>query len=278
VPLRRALDEVTWEVRAREAIRNILASEAPRALQTALTVERHGITLRVLVVGAADRSAALERILQTRVETATGVKPAISVTAMPDARTMALVAQTRASDETEPERVSALRRRVSELLTDIWPSAQAGTLVGWDFVLPAAGNPAVVVRHLGDSLGVAGEALLARELSRGVGVALVVQDVALSPVPLVAAAGRERQWYDAARNTLDWVARTSGTLACVTGPTGAGRRSNAVHRSLLQEIRASPAATSGRLFVRDSTQWTVRASVGECWTTDSSQTTGQRKS
>jgi uncharacterized hydrophobic protein (TIGR00271 family) len=279
VPLRRALDEVTWEVRAREAIRKILASEAPRAIQTTLNVERHGITLRLLVVGAPDRSGALERILGTRVEAATGVKPTIFVTAMPDAKTMALAAQSRATAaETEPERVSALRQRVSELLTAIWPSAQVGTLVGWDFVLPAAGKPTVVVRHLGDSLGLAGEALLARELSRGVGVALQVTDAALSPIALVAAAGREQQWYDGARTTLDWVSRTTGTMACVTGPVAAGRRSNAVHRSLLQAIQASPTATSGRVSMRDSTRWTVRASVGECWTADSSRTRGQGKS
>jgi uncharacterized membrane protein len=36
VPLSRALDEVTWEVRARDAIRRILGSQAPRAVQTSV--------------------------------------------------------------------------------------------------------------------------------------------------------------------------------------------------------------------------------------------------
>jgi uncharacterized hydrophobic protein (TIGR00271 family) len=278
VPLRRALNEVTWEVRAREAIRSIVVKEAPHAVQTTLTVERHAIALRLFVVGSAERSAALERALETRVEAATGVKPTIAVTAMPDAKSMSVAAQVRATAEADPERVSAIRQRVAELLTEIWPSEQAGSLAGWDFVLPSAGNPSVVVRHLGDSLGAAGEALLARELSTRVGIVLDVADAALSPIPLVAADGREQQWYAAARNTLEWVARTNGTNACVTGPSAPGRRSSTAHRTLLQAIQASPAATSGRLLMRDSSQWTVRASIGPCWTTDSTRAGGQSKS
>jgi uncharacterized hydrophobic protein (TIGR00271 family) len=278
VPLRRALNEVTWEVRAREAIRSIVVKEAPRAVQTTLTVERHAIALRLFVVGSAERSSALERTLETRVEAATGVKPTIAVTAMPDAKSMSVAAQVRATAAPDPARVSAIRQRVTELLAEIWPSEQAGGLAGWDFVLPSAGNPRVVVRHLGDSLGAAGEALLARELSRNIGVVLEVADAALSPTAVVAVAGRERQWYDTARNTLEWVARTNGTSACVTGPSASHRRPSAVHRTLLQAIQTSPAAASGRLLMRDSSQWTVRASVGPCWTTDSTNARGQTKS
>ena len=43
VPLRRALDEVAWEVRARAAVQATLGREPGKVVQTRSRIERHGI-------------------------------------------------------------------------------------------------------------------------------------------------------------------------------------------------------------------------------------------
>ena len=60
-PLSRALDEVSWEVRARDAIRRILAREAPRAVQTSIAVERHAVDLHLVLIASSEQAATLER-------------------------------------------------------------------------------------------------------------------------------------------------------------------------------------------------------------------------
>jgi hypothetical protein len=76
---------VTWEVRTRDAIRRIVRDEDPQAMQTALTVDRNGLGIRLLVIGTIDRARNLEDSLIARVAREVGVPPTVSVVAVPDA-------------------------------------------------------------------------------------------------------------------------------------------------------------------------------------------------
>ena len=89
VPLRRALNEVTWEVRARDGIRRILGEVAPRAVQTSVTVERHTVSLHLVLIGSSELASATEQNIRRAVTSTTGVEPTVVVSAVPDAQTLA---------------------------------------------------------------------------------------------------------------------------------------------------------------------------------------------
>ena len=109
VPLRSALDEVSWEVRARNAIQRLLDVEDPRAVQSALTVERRSVVLRLLIVGSPQQAATLQRRLGERIASATLVTPSVSVMAVPDANVLKATLRQRRACLREAQR----RRRPS---------------------------------------------------------------------------------------------------------------------------------------------------------------------
>lgn len=270
VPLRSALEEVTWQVRARDAVRQILADEAPRAVQTRADVERHGISLRLVVIGSQDRAAELERRVRTRVERATGVAPAVVITAVPDAR--ALSAATSAAElaarsdpaQAAPIDLSTLGTHIEQPLLDAWPAAAAGALLDWKLMLPARGAPVLTVYHIGPTLGVAGEALLARTLDGALTQRPRIEDAALTASVAAAPLGREASWHSGAMPLLDWVAGVRGATACVRAPIGDGRRKSAKQRALIDSIRASAASQAGRVTMTDSSAWRIAVVAGAC--------------
>ncbi|MDQ2665533.1 MAG: DUF389 domain-containing protein, partial [Gemmatimonadota bacterium] len=83
-PLRQALTEVTWEVRARDAVRRIVHEISPSAVQTQVSIERRTLSLRVLIVGTTARAVIVEDSLIGLIERATGVTPTVSVVALPN--------------------------------------------------------------------------------------------------------------------------------------------------------------------------------------------------
>ena len=222
VPLRRALNEVTWEVRARAALRKIVEEESPRAMQTSVVVERHTLRLRLLIVGTSTRAADVERRVSARLKTATGVVPAVSIVAMPDAQMMLAAAAAErhvpnADVDTAPK--LGMRERAAHAIASEWP-AVAGRLLHWDLTVSSGDSLLVVVRHLGEPLHGAGEAMLGRALSTQLQTPVRVQDVSLPSSPLIARGGQLTSWTDTTRALLGIVATTDGAVACVYGPIG----------------------------------------------------------
>lgn len=265
VPLRRALDEVTWEVRARDAIRRILASVAPRAVQSALTVERHAVTLHLVLVGSGDFAAGLERRLETAIAARTGVVPTVTVTAVPDTRTLtAATARTAGAQDAQAIDIATIRQRTGEAIAVEWPTAAAGPLAGWQLVVPSATIPTILVFHLGDAIGDAAAALLADRWSSRVGARLLVRDSAIAPAIAVGPLGREAEWLRAAAPLLAFVDGADRATACVKGPMDSTRTITDAQRAAWTSVRASTAATTGRLTASDSAGWSFRIAVGPC--------------
>ena len=124
IPLRRALDEVTWEVRTRDAIRRIIAAESPRAVQTSAVVERHTVALRLRVVGSSERAANLEAALVARIAGAAGVVPMVSAVPVADARVLAASAATdpRRTATTLSAPIGEVSQHLSTALIAPWPA------------------------------------------------------------------------------------------------------------------------------------------------------------
>ena len=280
VPLARALDEVTWEVRARAAIRRLLAADAPQAVQTTVRVAAHHVTLRLVVVGAAARAAHLEEQLRTRIAARVGGRtPDVTVTAVADAGALAAILRARdvqapppsAPPAPAPPPVADLRRHVDAALAARWPTAAAGPLVAWDAAVSggsgdsamaaADGAPRpieVTVRYIGAPLGPAGEAILAAALTGDLDAPTHVTAVALPRDPVTAPRREPTRWMRTVRPVLADVASTPGAWACVDEP--AWPAAHAVRRA----IATSAAARAGRLVVVPGPRWTLRVALGTC--------------
>lgn len=265
VPLRRALDEVASQVRARAAVRRVLAAEAPRAVQTELAVERGGATLRLLILGSADSAARLERRLTSQIAAAGVAAPAVRVRAVADARALAAAAQraTLPDPAERPATLAPLGDRLGAWLGARWPAA-AGPLLAWSVELPHTGAAVVTVRHLGDPLAATGEALLAAGLSEALDADVRVAAVALPSVPLVAAPGAETAWLERAAPVLRAVAETPGVTACVESTTSRGSRARSEAARVRRALETSDVARAGRLFVTPGPAWTLRVAAGDC--------------
>ncbi|MEO7085304.1 MAG: DUF389 domain-containing protein [Gemmatimonadaceae bacterium] len=266
VPLRHALNEVTWEVRSRDAIRGILQSEAPRAVQTSISVERHVISLHVIIVGSNATAAQIQTTVEHRIRVATGVAPSVGVVAVPDAKSLATAVAAKANALDNPPNsieLRDLRQTIATTALSDWPGSVVGPLVAWRVVVTNSDSLVVEVHHAGPALGPAAEDLVARNLGSALGAPVRVIDFPLPISGVTAALGREREWLGRAQPILDWVAATDGAVACVLAPVAESRKSTASERAAIAKIRESAAFRAGRLAISDSSGWSIRAG-GQC--------------
>ena len=134
LPLRRALEEVAWEVRARQAVASELAGVAGRTVQSSVDVVDHRVHVTLFVVDDAAHARALERDLSLRLSAATGVVPEVHATAVPNAEALREAARVAPAPKPEPVMVPDLHAstvRLSEALTHEWPVEVAGPLADW---------------------------------------------------------------------------------------------------------------------------------------------------
>ncbi|MDF2773268.1 MAG: hypothetical protein K0S86_2763 [Geminicoccaceae bacterium] len=279
VPLSRALDEVAWEVRVRDAIRRMLADESPRAVQSALTVERNTVALRLLIVGSPEHAVRLQEKLAVGIASVAGVPPSVSVTAVPDVDVLnaTLATESRAAaPATVRVDLAEAERQVAAALAAAWPASSAGPLLGWSLELSAGRIPHVIVRHLGIPLGTPAEEMLARSLAGPLRMSVRVLDVALPPT-LVAATPSDTAWLSRALYVLGEIARVDSVRACVTRPMRLPRDrrrigpalpvSDAIDSVLLR----SDAGRVGRVMISDGVGWSLRVAGSACVSPDSSQ-------
>jgi uncharacterized hydrophobic protein (TIGR00271 family) len=262
VPLSHALDDVTWEIRTRDAIRRVLEREVPGAVQTSVSVDRHAIALRLLLVGSIEDAASAERLVRQRVGEASGVEPAVSVIPVADSRLLAAAAKAEASapSVTPAAATNELKAGVGRSLVALWPPA-AGEIVGWQLTLSAAGPATLLVRHLGAPLGDAALAMLGSAVSAQTSVPLRARDVAFRSAALVRR-GSDPAWADSAESLI---AAITGTVDTVTACMQAPRRlTSARDRAMLARLRRAAVARPTRLVVSDSLAWSIRAAVGSC--------------
>jgi uncharacterized hydrophobic protein (TIGR00271 family) len=193
VPLRRALDEVAWEVRARKAVRDALASEPIRVVDSKSQVARHGIDLVVVVLGKAAEAEATRARLSRQIARASGIKPSIEVLAVPDATafaglesTLLTPRSTAATPERKPPMAEALTSTttVESALKDAWPEASAGDLLSVALTSGEEETLVIQVTHWGNPLGAAAREALEKALSRSLEGRVVLRSVAIDGQPI----------------------------------------------------------------------------------------------
>ncbi|HXC25686.1 MAG TPA: DUF389 domain-containing protein [Gemmatimonadaceae bacterium] len=276
VPLRDALDEVTWQVRTRAVIRRILTKDAPGAVQISMEVEQHAVALHLVVVDTTARGGNLEQRLVSRIEHVTGVVPNVTILTVPDARMLATVAANEVGRVSSPAplTLAALPDSIGSQLAAAWPTATAGPLVHWNVTLATGKATMVTVKHIGASLGPAGQVLLAHILSRSVGMPVTVTEIVLPATPLIEQAHHTKAWLDSALAVLAEVAHLDSVVGCVNEATTQSGRSSRLWRDVHAQLLASPAAQAGRMILtHPAPQWTLRVAWRNCQESPGSQDT-----
>jgi uncharacterized hydrophobic protein (TIGR00271 family) len=270
IPLRKALEEVTWQVRVRTAVERMLGALPQNTVRSSVSTEARAVSVRLVMLGSAEEAAKLEEELKAKIAGIAGVAPAVHVVAVPDVETLRELTAARAAAPPprvevaprEPE-FTILREKLTGALAQAWPS-EAGKLLAWRIEMPDAAPAVVDVVHLGPALGPAGAAMLGKELARRLDAPVSVRDAAVSPEPVVAEPAAGMAWLPDALRVLHSIHWAEALRACVEAPASARARPIKDAASVLAVLRATPTAEDGRLYIMEGARWSVVASIEPC--------------
>lgn len=193
VPLRRALDEVVWQVRARREVAAVLTSLPMPLVQSHLRVERSEIDLQLILLGDARDAARVSQQITERLHVAVGVEPHVNIAIVPDAKALARLAEaplatasTKALLTVEPfdQALAGVQERARKALSSAWPERTAGApLAVWIDASGDAASLRLLVTHRVAQLDSGARETLSRALSASLGtdVRLVLQSLELGP-------------------------------------------------------------------------------------------------
>lgn len=184
VPLRSALDEVAWQVRVRAAVRDTIARESMRVVQSRVRVERHEVDVVVVVLGKAADAERIRATLDGELRKAAGVTPRIEVFAVADANAIAGLESSLLSSRrietpavpqpSEQEQLADVTARVRQVVTEVWPERTSGVPLAIELGTEPTGPLALRVTHLGAPISPEAQETLRRaiskELERDVGI------------------------------------------------------------------------------------------------------------
>jgi uncharacterized hydrophobic protein (TIGR00271 family) len=179
VPLRRALVEVGWEVRVRNAVSSLVSGLDVEAVSSTVAVQRHSVAVRLVIVGTTEQAHEVSGDLTQRIRSVSGVTPGIEVVAVPDPDAMrAVVDSLRATAQpvavaTVPPARSFASALEAALKTS-WPGSAGARLAV--SATPTGGSLLVAIVHRGPPLGAAGRELLGEALRSALGVAVTVSE------------------------------------------------------------------------------------------------------
>ncbi len=196
VPLRRALDEVTWQVQVRTGARALLDEIDAEVVSSRLRVERHQVEAMVIVIGSRADADALQHRIETELARISGVTPRVDVRAVPDAEAAAAVTPIAPPTASEPvtmpeappapfaERLGEVHSELVEAIHARWPAASAGQplAIGVD---ATAADLTVYVVHVGAPVDDAAREVLERSLAVDLDVGVTLVDDVLPSKPIV---------------------------------------------------------------------------------------------
>jgi uncharacterized hydrophobic protein (TIGR00271 family) len=269
VPLRRALDEVAWQVRARAAVQQALERQRQRIVQSRVRVERHELDLLVVMVGSTADADAARAGLSAELEAAAGVTPRVEVLAIPDATAFAGLESTlrTASDplplppSPPPSPADQLASAHSVLrahLGRLWPAAAAGEPLAVRVDLDGGGSVSITVVHLGAPLSADAIESLRRSVGDAIEREVDVRGIAIPAGPLTRAEG-DLRFAASVMSALRESAALADVHVCVVQPPEPRRRGRnpASDQDLAQALR--PAfAQHPRVISEAGDEWSVR--------------------
>lgn len=196
VPLRQALDEVAWQIRARAAVQSAIGRLPAPVVQSRVRVERGEVELALVLLGNTSDAAASRAQLEGELRELAVTAPRLEVLAVPDATAFAsLEASMRSAAPPVPVlpspavQLDEARRLVHDAVTRRWPARTAGDALALSMSASTAAALEVEVAHLGPPLDGMTRETLERALTADLGREVTLRDVALPASDLVPAAG-----------------------------------------------------------------------------------------
>ena len=272
VPLRRALDEVAWEVRVRAAVRGSLAREPLRIVQSKVRVERHAVEVVVVILGTTREAEATRSRVDRDIRRASGVVPRIEVLAVPDANAFAGLESTlltpRVPQATPPprldEQLDTARAEVHSLIGEVWPALAAGEALAVDIGTAEPGPLQVRVVHLGPALGKDGAEGLRRALQSKLAREVKLVDVAVPTKELTREAGDLEFVAQMAAGVRATVGVSDVTVCLVRPAEPVRGQSPAPAEVELTRVVDETLAAHPRVTTRIGGPWSVSFVRGSC--------------
>lgn len=271
VPLREALDEVTWQVRVRSSVEQALKGLENSLVEKRIRVERGIVEIALILIAAPEDLERIRSDLAVKIRSAAGSDPKIELHAVPDAATVAglasLLREPKAVVTPPPEPPDPIesfdlaRVALRDLLDRHWPQKAAGEILAAKIDLGSAAIDLELTHH-GEALGAGAIEALERSLSQETkrSVRIATRAIPRDPIrateldaPLIA--------------RIASLLEASGGLAlCVAEPREKKRRSRAEaeqqerHRALLH----SALARHSNVSITDSEAWSFTFSGMPC--------------
>jgi len=234
MPLRRALDEVAWEVRVRTAVRKSVGQVQPRVVQTRVHIERHSVDVVVVLLGKTTDADATRSRMTAEIQRVSGVVPRIEVLAVPDASAFAGLESTLvkphllgvlpiAPPATPNEQLNAVRVRVRKTVEGFWATAAVGEPLAIDIGTAEPGALRIRVVHLGAVLSADGVETLRHALEASLGRDAQLVDVAVPQTEVTRQDG-DLALVEKVASGIRATAGISGISVCVARPSGSVRK------------------------------------------------------
>jgi uncharacterized hydrophobic protein (TIGR00271 family) len=266
VPLRRALDEVAWEVRTRAQVQSAIKSEPHRIIESRVRVDRRDVEVQVVLLGsAADAQKSRER-LERQITRAGAANPHIEVYAVPDAQAFAGLEST-LQTPTIASRVELGRHELQHEFDSIrgdverlFPSESSGAPLGVYVEMRAPGSLSVRVVRVGEPLPAAAREALQRSLQASLGREVTVIDAALPSDELNLSRG-ELQFVSDVASVATSLRGVSEVALCVTSPDQS--KESEVDRAVSAALTPILAENS-RVTRKAGDAWRVHIARGGC--------------
>jgi uncharacterized hydrophobic protein (TIGR00271 family) len=281
VPLRRALDEVVWEVRVRAAVRASLAREPMRIVQSRVRVERHEADVLVVVLGSAAQAEQSRHRMDEEIRQASGAIPRLEIVAVADANAVAGLESTfltrnsiwedsaRASaavtTPTPGEQLDAARAVVRAAIIAVWPSRTAGTPLAINIDASDGGRLHLQVVHLGPAVAPDTLEVLRTTVGAALSRDIQLDDAAVPSATLTS---------EADESELAFVARVAGALKaaklvpslriCVVRPQAPERKRRTPAELNFERTLDSLTEDEPRVTTAPGEKWSFKFSLDPC--------------
>jgi uncharacterized hydrophobic protein (TIGR00271 family) len=268
VPLRRALDEMAWEVRVRAAARSAIAGEPGRVVESRVRIERHEVELVLVLVGTTQDADRARARLDREIRRASGVAPRVEILAVPDATAFAGLESTllkpRHIEVSSPSATPPAEQLDTTLATlrgaaaELWPKAIAGEPLVVDIGVAEDGPFRIRVVHLGAPLSADGAETFGRALNSKFGRDTRLVDVAVPTTPFTRDGG-DLSFMAGISGAIRSTASVPGVNVCVVVPERAAEADAELMRAVEAVLKTHPRVT--RL---PGDAWSIRFMLGSC--------------
>jgi hypothetical protein len=272
VPLRRALDDLVWQVKVRSTVESALTKLPSRVVQSSIQIRGGEVALGLLVLGNTTDAQHSQALLTDLLQRA-GIRSQLEIAAVPDASSFArLEAKMRTPSAPSiplPQVVDpvleldAVRAAVWSAVERRWPRQSAGPVLS--VAIEARTGAVLYLRlvHLGVQLEPATRELLERVVGEDLRRSVRIADAALPPDEMAFDVDSPAAFVKLA-SVLEIAAALPQVNTCAVGPPQGGSRGR---RSALSrfdgEMRAA-LASHPRTTPSNGPRWSVRFTLTDC--------------